>query len=63
MDHVSARKQKHRGGYNIRSPPKPSKCKNLQMPVSQNEDMALNMLLLLKFEYREIGNQYADTLK
>ena len=33
------------------------------MPISQNEEMALNILRPLKFKYREIGDQYADTLK
>ena len=33
------------------------------MPISQNEKMALNVLRPPKFKYREIGEQYADTLK
>ena len=33
------------------------------MPISQNEKMALNVLRPPKFKYREIGDQYADTLK
>ena len=51
------------GGYKGRSPPKPPKFINLQMPISQNKEMALNILRHPKFKYREIGNQYADTLK
>ena len=51
------------GGYKGSSPTKPPKCINFQMPISQNEKMALNVLLPPKFKYREIGDQYADTLK
>ena len=49
--------------YKGSSPPKPPKCINFQMPISQNEKMALIVLRHPKFKYREIGNQYANTLK
>ena len=65
MGHIYARKihKKYWGGYKGCSSPKPPKCINFQMPISENEKMALNVLRHPKFKYREIGDQYADTLK
>ena len=46
MGHVYARKiYKKCRGYEGCSPPKTPKCINLQMPISLNEEMALNKSL------------------
>ena len=52
MGHVYARKiHKNIGGYKGRSPPKPPKCINLQMPISQNSvPIAIDLKFVIELE-------------